>query len=128
MKCVNCVFFTLNICGALLLLAVFFGPINLRLDSSKTVALSDVAVPDDYAPDHPLPVRRFAWSLEHEKTLWRAGHYHAVRAGGAAMWIANDDYAIAIGPSEDTEVKLANEADRKFLWAAFLRWGLERRY
>lgn len=87
-------------------------------------SLMALKIPVDYAPcpDVPDVIRRMAFSLDTEPTVWSSDGYRAKREGGGAMWIANSDYGIDIGPSELKLRRIDDKESRQCLWAAYQRW------
>lgn len=65
-----------------------------------------------------------AWSLDHEGWLWHTDGYRVQRDGGGAMWVANEEYGVSIGPTPESvgTSPLSNEAERAMLYRAYGRW------
>ena len=114
-------------------LGVVFGLVSFNLIwpsvapvPTADVSLMSLKIPDDYQPcrGESDVIRRMAFSLDIEPTVWTMDGFRAIRAGGGAMWVANSSYGLAIGPSLHKTSKIDSKTARECLWEAYSRWNL----
>jgi hypothetical protein len=98
---------------------------NIAKDT-KITSLGDLYPPPNYGgcKDCSLIVRRMAMSITEEPHLWKTDGFYLTRVDGPSVWIANEDYAIGIGPTKGTTTRLDDRSgpEMRLLWKAFKHW------
>ncbi len=82
---------------------------------------ADLSPLSEDCPDCQRLSRQLLWSLEHEPALWDSDGFNLVRCSGANIWVANQDYGLAIGLNRYGGFN-PGEADRKALYRGYSRW------